>query len=637
MAYVPDATQITEPVSSRKVGSAAAEFRELKTAVAAHETRLDAIDVDTAALEAVLGDDGKNTVRAPIGEELTALVAATARAMRLLGFDNSGNPIASPYTMDQVAAAVAAAYVGGTTADAIGWINELTGSQAQSLQTALRRRKVNIFDCLTLPEQLDVLACSHNYDIGAKLQAFSDAVYLRGGGVIEWPVGHYAHSNDLWIKQRVTWIGEGGSFREPYSDPYPAPEGTVLWKIAGSNNNGVLIKCDLTNIGGVLYDTGFGTSKRNASARHSGGIRGFTLWGNRSANPLFTAKDRNNAGYGIYAAGARNISIIENCSMMWADDGINFGTVDYGTGLIGVNVATVRDNTVMANSRNGWGGTLADSRISGGTVGFNGAHGLSMYLGNTVVTGMTSWNNGGGGFYCSGMASSSQGSLVGCFAYDNGQFGFCVDGAGGGRAVILQSCNARGNGRNPDGLYTNAWDRANYYVTSSAQHWALLGCVSNAYDQTTTITPLCGFYINNVNYAGRLEACYDDGLCLSYTSPFIAKGENVNRASVGNAAFISTNADDLRTTVTANNLDIGVSTNIVFAASSALVINTISYTGPGRPRVLVRNAGTASVTFTYGSSTIKSNTLANVVMAPNQAYWICSINSTNTLWQIIGG
>lgn len=517
-----------------------------------------------------------------------------------------------------------------------GFVNELAGSQAQSVQNALRRRRVNIFDCLTLAEQLDVLACGHNYDLGAKIQAFSDAVYLRGGGVIEFPAGHYAHSNRLWIKQRVMWVGEGGGFREPYSDPYPAPEGTVLWKLAGSNNDGVLIQCDLTLTGGVLYDTGFGTSKRNNGARHGGGIRGMVLWGNRSANPTFASKDRNNAGSGIVAAAARNIFIEENTVMMWADDGLNFGTHDYGTGLIGVNVATVRDNTVMNNSRNGWGGTLADSRVTGGTAGFNGAHGLSMYLGNTVVTGMTSWNNGGGGFYCSGMAFSSQGSLVGCFAYDNDQFGFCVDGAAGGRAAILQSCNSRGNGRNSASLYTNAWDRANYYVTSSAQHWALLACVSNAYDQNTTVKTLCGFYVNNANYPGRMEACYDDGLCTSYSKPYIANGANVNRALVGNAAFISTDADDIRTTITGNDLNVGSSTNIVFASSSPIVINTITYTGAGRPRLFVRNAGTGPVTFTYGSSTIKTNSAANVVITTGQAYWVCSINSGSTLWQVAG-
>jgi len=617
--YVPNASNTAEPTSSRFVGSAAEEFRTLKTKLVA----------DVAALNV----KATQTLRAPGSETLSALPAAATRAAHLPYFGPTGDVAVTPFTVDQVASAIAAAYVGGTTADAIGWINELSGSEAQSLQTALRRRRVNIFDCLTLAEQLDVLASGHNFDIGAKIQAFSNAVYLRGGGVIEFPDGDYCHSDELWIKQRVLWEGETACFREPYSDPHPAPEGAVLFKLAGSNNNGVLIKCDLTLASGVLYDTGFGTSKRNNGARHGGGIRRMTVWGNRSANPAATAKDRNNAGSGIVAIAARNIFVEECFSMMWAYDGINTGAYNYGTGLIGVNVATFRDNTVMSNSRDGWGGTLGDSRISGGTAGFNGRHGLCMYLGNTVVLGMTSWNNGYGGFYCSGMAGSSQGSLVGCFAYDNDGYGFMVDGVGGGRAAVLQSCNSRGNGRNSLGVYSTTADKSNYVVTSTAQHWALLACASNSYDQGDVLTVACGYYINNWTYPGRFEACSDDGLGTVYSAPYVAAAGNINRPLIGMSGLVMTDSEDIRSSITGNDLDVGTVTEIAINSATPVTINRISYSGKGRPKISIRNIGAGSVTLTHNTANIRCNSGASLVITTNQCYRFKSVNSANTVWQ----
>lgn len=570
---------------------------------------------------------------APVGETVSALPAAASRATHLPYFSVTGDLAVTDFTVDQVASAIAAAYVSGTTADAIGWINELEGSQAQSLQTALRRRRVNIFDCLTLAEQLDVLARGHNYDLGTKIQALSNALYLRGGGIIEFPVGHYAHSAELWIKQGVIWEGEMSCFREPYSDPYPAPEGSVLWKLAGSHNNGVLIKSDLTLTGGVLYDTGFGTSKRNNGARHGGGIRNMTVWGNRSANPTFTAKDRNNVGSGIVAIAARNIVIEGCCSMMWADDSFSFGTHDYGTGFIGVNVARVSKNTAMSASRDGFGGTIGDSRITDNTSGFCGRHGLCMYLGNTIVALCTTWNCGGGGFYLSGIAASNTGSaLIGCLAYDHDSYGFKIDGAGGGKAVHLQSCTARGNGRNSLGAYTTNQEKSNFWVSSSAEKWALLSCVSSATDQAGAVTAAYGFCIENWTNPGRFEACHDDGLALVLPT-YVAAAGNLNKPLVGETAEVYIDAEDVRTSITANNLDVGSITNIVINSATPVTINTITYSGRGRPKISIRNLGAGSTTLTHNTANIRINSGADLIIGAHQCYVLKSVNSANTVWQ----
>lgn len=65
------------------------------------------------------------------------LPAAAARAGRLLAFDPFGRPVATTYTDDQVASAVAAAYGAGTTADAILFLQS-GGGISRSVQSVLR-------------------------------------------------------------------------------------------------------------------------------------------------------------------------------------------------------------------------------------------------------------------------------------------------------------------------------------------------------------------------------------------------------------------------------------------------------------------------------------------------------------------
>lgn len=50
------------------------------------------------------------SISAPVGETLSVLPSAAARANALLGFDASGNPIATGFTVSQVAAAIVASY-----------------------------------------------------------------------------------------------------------------------------------------------------------------------------------------------------------------------------------------------------------------------------------------------------------------------------------------------------------------------------------------------------------------------------------------------------------------------------------------------------------------------------------------------
>lgn len=84
------------------------------------------------------GRDIGSTVRAPIGETLAEMPAASTRANRLLAFDGAGAPEQSPFTTTQVASAIAAAYTGMGTADAAAFIAAGAGSVSRTMQDKAR-------------------------------------------------------------------------------------------------------------------------------------------------------------------------------------------------------------------------------------------------------------------------------------------------------------------------------------------------------------------------------------------------------------------------------------------------------------------------------------------------------------------
>ena len=190
--YVPNASNTAEPTSSRFVGSAAEEFRTLKTKLAS----------DVAALNV----KATQTVRAPGSETLSALPAAATRATHLPYFSATGDVAVTDFTVDQIANAIAAAYVSGTTADALAFLAAGTGAVSRTVQNK-ERDFVSIFDFLTLAEQLDVIAGGLNYDLSAKVQAAIDARYAAGGGELFAPAGSYKHGAPIYMKLGVSIVG----------------------------------------------------------------------------------------------------------------------------------------------------------------------------------------------------------------------------------------------------------------------------------------------------------------------------------------------------------------------------------------------------------------------------------------------
>jgi hypothetical protein len=145
------------------------------------------------------------------------------------------------------------------------------------------------------------------------------------------------------------------------------------------------------------------------------------------------------------------------------------------------------------------------------------------------------------------------------------------------------------------------------------------------------LTASYAFYLNNYQ-PGRFEASTWDGAEL-VMPVYIAQPGNLGIPTFGEPAEIHADAADIRTSITGNNLDVGSVDEIVFNSATPITVNTISSTSKGRPEIFVRNAGAGAITFTHGSSTIKINSGANLVMTTGQAYTFRAINSGCTIWQ----
>lgn len=194
MAYVPNATTVTEPIESRSVESAALEFRTLKEKV-----------VDLAAQVAT--EDAKD-LRVP-ESTVNPIPAVSGRAGKVLGFDASGQPIAvaiagtdDPSLRADLAASSGASLVGYTPAG--------IGAVATTVQGKLRET-VSVFDFMTSAQIADVQAGTASLDVTAAVQSAINAVGSNGwfGETLLFPDGHYKITAAITIDKNITLSGYG--------------------------------------------------------------------------------------------------------------------------------------------------------------------------------------------------------------------------------------------------------------------------------------------------------------------------------------------------------------------------------------------------------------------------------------------
>jgi uncharacterized protein YjbI with pentapeptide repeats len=171
-------------------------------------------DFDRLWMAVQQAEDGESrSLRAPFPDSIDELPAESVRAGRLLAFDAaSGQPRASTFTETEIASAVAASYLAGSTADAVAYVPSGFGAVARSVQHALRDR-VCVFDFMTSAQVADVLAGTLSLDVSAAIQAAVQAVESDGIGLarrLYFPGGRYRLGAAItFAKQYVTVEGDG--------------------------------------------------------------------------------------------------------------------------------------------------------------------------------------------------------------------------------------------------------------------------------------------------------------------------------------------------------------------------------------------------------------------------------------------
>jgi hypothetical protein len=478
------------------------------------------------------------------------------------------------------------------------------------------------------------------------IQAAIDSQYLKGGGTVWFPTGTYLVSNTITVPQRVVLAGESHGFANQYIPDYPSPKGSTLFLATNSNVSVVEFSCRLIENGGNLEETVLGGL--NADARHFGGMRNMTVWGNRSKNPLPTSVDLNNAGYGIIIKGSRYINLENIVAMFCAQSGIRSQSNSYGSQTISCNNMTFSKVASLSNAGDGFSLFGGDSTLTDLSAGYNALSGLQYGMSGTVNGGIF-WNNFNHGVFVNGTTNTSSCVFNGLHSYDNDEVGFRI---GNGRAPICNGCVARGNGRDTGAALE---ERSNFLVSSGAEGWSLTGCRSYARDQTSTLVTYYGFRINNTTYSGSIEGSTEEGSTIPYSisdsSKIITHGSvtsqiphpplslqgnlSMNGNRIVQVGLTTFNSWQTISTVSGGILSVPTNTLIALQFGAPTTITEFSYTGSDLPMLVIRNITSNVVTFTYDSTKLRLANSTDLLLGENEVATFVRV--TGSIWQQTGG
>ena len=483
-------------------------------------------------------------------------------------------------------------------------------------------------------------------DDTTKIQAAIDYAYLQGGGTVHLPVGRYMVSQ-IEVPQRVILQGDTAGFGAIYDNTDVAPRGSVLFGITGTNADIVTITMRLeTN------ETETTLGYPNPDARHHGGLRDITVWGNRSltANPPAT-RSLNTAGHCIHIKGARFVQLHNVIAAFAADVGIYMSSFDYGTtdGSLPSNNMIWANTSAISNYSNGFSLTGGDNSFSQLQAGYNGSDGIFTVTSASTFSACYAWNNERNGIYFFGSGDSGKTIITGCRAYDNKSNGFKFDGD---QSLLVTACQARANGRDTAETVYAGVERSNFHVTAGANGLVLSGCQSSyesPYDQY-------GFYINNTTYDVTLTGCQaDDSAIAGYSfaaglskirsssnigtnkplhSGFVAEGSiDMSDNAITNIKYLTHNSWQTLSTVTSNTLACGFATMIALNMSSPETVNDITTSLTGIPIIVIRNLSANAVTFTYNNAKLRNNSKADIVLGSGECISYAYVSGA--VWQQI--
>lgn len=283
-------------------------------------------------------------------------------------------------------------------------------------------------------------------DMTSAIQAAIDLRATLGGGNVEFLPEDYLISDTITVPQRIHLIGEGGWFKNQYSDTNFATGGTTIKLAAGSDVDMFLVRYDVAG-GEVISDYRVHVS-----------FRDMCIFGNRSLSQAPSAKDVNASGNGVTLSGVRYVDFHRVTIIKCADDAIECVSHDYGGGAISCNNIHIRNVYCLSNGGRGVVAAGGDSMLSNSQIGYNGLTGVSA-SGWGTISDCLIWNNQGGGMY---IGSGDEPPIItGNKIYDNKESGISL-GVATSTAVITGNAILR----NGDGG-TGAAENSGIYVDST--------------------------------------------------------------------------------------------------------------------------------------------------------------------------
>ena len=472
-------------------------------------------------------------------------------------------------------------------------------------------------------------------DDTTEIQAAIDFVFNAGGGELFFPKSSYLFSSTLTVGQRVFMVGEGGFFKNQYTNDEFEAGGSALIMAPGSNANGIRFR----------YDAAAGETI--ADYRLNSGIRHMVIHGLRSESQATGSTDLNSSGYGIYLQGARYIRLDSVLVTKWAQDGLRCESYDYGTGALSCNNLDIRGNAFLSNAGRGCLLTAGDSIFTSNQVGYNGSTGLSV-AGFGVCSNNLIWNNQGDGVTMS--ATNAEPIFVSNKVYDNADSGVVLSSGG----CTIVGCNILRN--NTAGNTGSAADRSGIYIASTDTEAITIvgnsvGNDGGATDQDYGIyfadaaTRCEGFGGNNLfgNVVDDLFLTDKDNIryheattSLSSLHPgFTAEGDiNMDGNGIIGVQDIAGNTWGTVSSISSGS----VACNRTFVAmnvSGGGTVTDITSTVSDLPILIIRNSNATAITFEYNSSKLRLINQSDVSLAQSEAIMLVYVSGT--VWQQVGG
>jgi hypothetical protein len=469
-------------------------------------------------------------------------------------------------------------------------------------------------------------------DCAAQINAAVAWLEAGGGGELRFRARRYRLGTTVRIRANVWLIGEGWRFIGDYTNDATELAGSWLELLPGVNADAVLFRAEPLA----------GETRR---PRLGGGMRDIGVHGMRSLSFDPMVKDLNGAGRGIRLSGVSYVTLDNVCAFRCADQGVLQDSFDYGgaLGTLSSNNILMDRVTSVCNGSHGFSLFGGDGVYEALNAGFNGGYGIGGGAG--PMTGCLAWNN----FLMGFSLTSPDMVCAGCRSYDNMRSGFFV----GAPRITISGCIAVSNGveGNVDGQHT-----AGVAIGAAADDAVVSGChLSN---RPETPTQLRGIYIVNQPKRVVLGDNFTDG---NTTAMFVQDPANVRLHSAGTPAaarhpgFRAEGPIDMdtrpvrrvqrltfsdwtfRNSLPGNTLDVGSNSlcTVGLGAVPGTIANITAAVDADIPLVVVRNVGSAPLTFVHNPSVLLLTGGANRALAPNEA--IMLLRTPDGRWQQVGG